>query len=95
MMSFAGNNPFIAAIIPLTVLAVVIAAVVAEQGAVDYLAQRSTSLQVDLTRPLSYRELDAPHIVVLVLLASTAAALPAYRFYELLKQTLAGPADRA
>jgi|UPI0004BB418E hypothetical protein len=93
-MSFVGSNPFIAAIIPLTVLAVVIVAVVGEQGAVDYLAQRSATLQVDLTRPLSYRELDAPHIVALVLLASTAAALPAYRFYELLKQTLTGPADR-
>lgn len=95
MMSFAGMKTFIAAIIPLTVLAAVIAAFVGEQGAADYLAQSPGSLPADVAKPLSYREMDAPHIVALVLLASTAAALPAYRFYELLKESMTGPADEA
>lgn len=93
-MSFVGNNLFVAAIIPLTVLAVVIAALVGEQGAFDYLAQRSNALQADLARPLDYRDLGTPQIIALVLLASAAAVLPARRFYELLKESLTSPADK-
>jgi len=94
-MSFAGSNPFTAAIIPLAVLAAVIAAFAGEQGAGDYLAQGPASLPVDVAKLLSYRELDGSHIAALVLLASIAAALPAYRFYELLKKPPTGPRDGA
>jgi len=94
-MSFAGSNPFTVAIIPLSVLAVVMTAFVGEQGAADYLAQGPASLPVDVARPLSYRDLDASHIAALVLLASTAAAIPAYRFYGLLKKPLTRPRDEA
>lgn len=93
-MSFVGNNPFIAAIIPLAVLSVAIAAFMGEHGAVDYLSRGPASLQADLSRPLDYRDLDTSQILALVLLASAAAVLPARRFYELLKDTFAGPADK-
>ena len=95
MVSFSGNNRFIAAILPLTVLTVTVAVLLGEQGAIDALAQRSASLQVDLNTPLDYRDLDAPQIKVLILLASAAAVLPACRFYEFLKGTLKSRADKA
>lgn len=94
-MSFAGSNPFTAAIIPLTVLAIALAALLGEQGAAGYLAQGSAWSPGDVARPLSYRELDATHVVALVLLASAAAALPAYRFYALLRKPLTGSGDGA
>ncbi|NIX77290.1 hypothetical protein [Microvirga terricola] len=87
-LSFAVNNPLAALIIPVTVLAVVAAVFVGEQGAIDYLGQRSASLQADIAKPLNYGDLDAVQIVVLIVLASAAAVLPAVRFYQFLSETL-------
>ncbi|MGO4705115.1 hypothetical protein AB4072_04975 [Microvirga sp. 2MCAF38] len=75
-------------IIPLTVLMVVIATFVGERGAIDYLGQRSASLQMDLVKPLNYGDLDAVQIFALVLIASAAAVFPAARFYQFLTTTL-------
>ncbi|MBF9232456.1 hypothetical protein [Microvirga alba] len=76
-----------ALIIPATVLMIVAAIFVGEQGAMDTLGQRSASLQADLTKPLSYGDLDAVQILVLILLASVAALVPAARFCRFLTDT--------
>ncbi|MEZ0172022.1 hypothetical protein [Microvirga sp. TS319] len=94
VISFAGHNPFIAAIVPLTLLSGVIAAFVGEQGAGDYLIQHSASLQAGLNKPLDYGDLHAPQVIFLVLLASAAAVIPAYRFYAFLKGGLISPSDK-
>lgn len=93
VLSFAVNNPLTVLIIPVTVLAVVAAAFIGEQGALDYLGQRSAFLQADLNKPLNYGDLDAVQISVLVLIASGAAVLPAYRFRQFLIAALTKSAD--
>jgi hypothetical protein len=91
VISLAGNNPFIAAIIPLTILTVVVATFIGEQGAVGYFAQRSASLQADFAKPLDYRELDARQVIALVLPVSIVSVIPARRLYEFLKVVLTKP----